>query len=300
MSASILREKQAALVAQCPAAATVPETEALRLPIHVERFGAAGPLVLVIHGGVQGGIGGGPATFARQKALADLGWQVAIADRPGFGQSPSRGVDDMQADAVWIADMLGDGANLIGHSWGGAEALLAAARHPSAVRSLILVEPALQGLVVAHPEFEANPAVKAALMRFMEPAMTAQTPGDYARAFMRGLVGKADGNTARNMGDLDDEAATRLGCSLLQGRMAPPPVLLQAAETVAEARIPVLVIDGGWNPSIEVVAGVVARASGGRHMRVPSPNHFPQLENPDEFNAIVDAFMREASTRNAP
>ena len=39
-----------------------------------------------------------------------------MVERPGFGQSPTCGVDDMAADAVWIAVMLGDGAHLIGHS----------------------------------------------------------------------------------------------------------------------------------------------------------------------------------------
>ncbi len=291
MSVSMIMEKHSALAAQCPLPPAIAEADALKLPIHAERFGTSGPLVVIVHGGVQGGIGGGPATFAKQRALADLGWQVAVVDRPGFGQSPSRGVDDMAADAAWIADMLGDGANLIGHSWGGAEALLAAARRPEAVHSLVLVEPALQGLAMADPEFEA-PAVKAAVMRFMEPLLTAETPGGYARAFMRGLVGPSGGDTARNIGDLSDEAATRLGCAILQGRMAPPPVLRQAAGAVAKAGVPVLVVSGGWNPSIEVVAGVAARATGGRHATVPSPNHFPQLENADEFNRVVDAFMK--------
>ena len=293
MSMSVIVEKHSALAAQCPLPLVITEADALKLPIHAERFGASGPLVVIIHGGVQGGIGGGPATFAKQNALADLGWQVAIVDRPGFGQSPSRGVDDMVADAAWIAGMLGDRAHLIGHSWGGAEALLAAARRPEAVRSLVLVEPALQGLAMTDPEFETNPAVKAAVMRFMEPLLNAQTPGGYARAFMRGLVGPAGDETARNIGDLGDEAATRLGCAILQGRMAPPPVLRQAAEAVAKAGIPVLVVSGGWNPSIEAVAAAVARATSGRHVAVPSPNHFPQLENADEFNKVVDAFMKE-------
>ncbi len=298
MSLSMIMEKHSALVAQCASApARMPEAEASRLPIHVERFGTSGPLVLIIHGGVQGGIGGGPVSFAKQQVLAEQGWHVALAERPGFGQSPSRGVDDMEQDAIWISEMLGDGANLIGHSWGGAEALLAAARRPAAVHCLILVEPALQGLAMTDPEFETNPAVKAAVMRFLEPLLTAQTPADYARAFMRSLVGPSGAKTARNVAELDDQAARRLGCALLQGRMAPPPALRRAAETVAEAKIPVLVVTGGWNPSIEAVAQLSARATGGSQVTVPSPNHFPQLENPDGFNRIVDSFMRQSASR---
>ena len=62
----------------------------------------------------------------------------------------------MERDAPWIADMLGNGANLIGHSWGGAEALLAAARRPETVHSLVLVEPALSAIAEADPSLRDN------------------------------------------------------------------------------------------------------------------------------------------------
>ena len=290
MSLSMVLEKQAALVAQCPAPPSIPEEEASKLPIHVERVGTSGPLVLIIHGGVQGGAGGGPATFVKQKALAEHGWQVAIVDRPGFGQSPSRGVDDMERDAAWIADMLGDGAHLIGHSWGGAETLLAAARRPEAVRSLVLVEPALQVLAMADPA--ADPATKATVGRMAEPMLTSQTPADYALAFIR-MLGTNDDTTSRMVGNFSAEVATRFGCSILQARMAPPPVLLRAAETVAKAKVPVLLISGGWSPMIEAVCSVTTRLTGGRHASVPSANHFPQLDNATEFNRVIEAFMKE-------
>ena len=293
MSLSMIMEKQAALVAQCPAPFTLSEEDGAKLPIHTDRAGSAGPLVLIIHGGVQGGAGGGPATFVKQKALAEHGWQVAIVERPGFGQSPSRGVDDMERDAVWIADMLGDGAHLIGHSWGGAEALLAAARRPAAVQSLILVEPALQALAMADPATDAG--TKAIVARMLEPMMTAQTPGEYGLAFIR-MLGTNDDTTSKMVGSFSADVATRFGCSILQARMAPPPMLLRAAETVAKAKIPVLLVSGGWSPTVEAVASVTARLTGGRHASVPSANHFPQLENADEFNQVIEAFMSESAS----
>src|SRR5580692_1895105 len=115
-----------ALIAQCPPLPSISDEEAAKLPIHVTRWGTTGSRVLIIHGGVQGGLGGGPKTFAQQEALALDRWRVELVDRPGFGLSPTRGADDMERDAVWIAEMLGEGAHLCGHSWGGAEALLAA------------------------------------------------------------------------------------------------------------------------------------------------------------------------------
>ncbi len=298
-------EHRAALLAQCPPAPPrLPEAEAAKLPIHVTEWGTAGPEVLVVHGGVQGGLGGGPSTFARQEALAQRGWRLRLVDRPGFGQSPSRGVDDMEADAVWIADMLGGGANLIGHSWGGGEALLAAARRPEAVRSLILIEPALQMLLMGSPSVEADPALKADAMRWGGMLLSAQSPRDYALAFGHSLGAVEQGGNASNTAvaalDADPDLATRFGCALLQARMAPVPALRQAAETVARARIPVLVVTGGWSPFFDAVGGLAAKLTGGRHVIVRSPNHFVQLAGAEEFNAVADAFMREADQARPP
>jgi pimeloyl-ACP methyl ester carboxylesterase len=97
--------------------------------------------------------------------VAARGWQLHVIDRPGFGGSPSRGPDDQDADAKLIADRLGASSHLIGHSFGGAEALLAAALRPGAVRSLILVEPALKQLAASDPAKQRNPAVREGMLR---------------------------------------------------------------------------------------------------------------------------------------
>jgi len=292
-------EHRNALIAQCPPApAQLPEAEAAKLPVHVTTWGATGPEVLIIHGGVQGGLGGGPSTFAKQEALAGMGWLVNVVDRPGFGQSQTRGVDDMQADAVWIADMLGSGANLIGHSWGGAETLLAAARRPEAIRSLILVEPAMQPLLIGDLGIEQDPVLKADAMRWAGLLMSAQTPREYALGFAHSLgaveTGATSSNTAVAALDADPQLAGRFGCALLQARMAPPAAMVEAAQAIARARIPVLVITGGWSPFFDAVGEKAAALTGGRHVVVRSANHFVQLSGAEEFNRTVDAFMREA------
>ena len=275
--AAIARQRSV-LLAQCPLPPpSLSPEEAARHPIHVNRWGTTGPMVLVVHGGVQGGLGGGPRTFDKQKPLADKGWQLAVVDRPGFGQSASRGVDDMEADSVWIGDMLGDSAHLIGHSWGGAEALLAAARRPEAVRSLTLIEPALHPLLMVHPRAATDPAIKMAGAQIMKLMMEVRTPGEYGMAFARGMGTEGDGpNAVAAAFQNDPEQATRVGCALLQGRMAPPPVLQQAAATIARSGIPVLVISGGWSSSFDTVGTVVAEMTGGRYVVVQASKHFVQ------------------------
>ena len=297
MSASLVQERREMLLAQCRAPRPrATEEETGYLPIHVTPWGDHGPVVLVVHGGVQGGLGGGPSTFSGQRGLADRGWRLAVVDRPGFGQSPSRGVDDMEADSAWIADMLGDGAFLIGHSWGGAEALLAAARRPQAVRGLILIEPALQSLLMGDPRVGKDPALLASAQQFGGILLSANTPADYALGFARslGAVGAEHApNTAVAALEHDARLAHGYGCALLQARMAPPPTLREAATSLSAAHVRVLVITGGWSPFFDGVGQLAAELTGGRHVIVPSANHFVQLTNAERFNAEADTFMRE-------
>ena len=64
-----------------------------------------------------------------------------IADRPGFGASPPLERGDFELEAPLFAELLGDGAHLVGHSYGAVIALLAAAERPEAVLSLTVSEP---------------------------------------------------------------------------------------------------------------------------------------------------------------
>ena len=284
---------QAALLAQCPPVETPPNAD--KLPIHVTTWGEVGEPVLIIHGGVQGGLGGGPSTFTKQKTLAERDWILRLVDRPGFGESPSRGPDDMEADAPWIADLLGQGAHLLGHSWGGAEALLAAARRPEAVRSLILVEPALQPLLMM-AEGQAYAPAKADAMRSLGALLSTKTPGEYGLAFARSLGRAEDGrpNQAAAALQADPGQADRLGTALLRSQMAPPQVMAKAAAAVSAAKIPVLVITGGWSAFFDGVGARTAEMTGGTHQVIAAPDHFPQMTAATAFNDAVDGFLRQS------
>src|SRR5665213_88823 len=289
----------AALTAQCPAVIRPPNAYAL--PIHITEWGMAGPTVLFVHGGVQwtiGGVpsGGGPSNFDKQKPLSERGWRLKLVDRPGFGQSPTRGPDDEEADAIWIARELGDSAHLIGHSFGGAEALLAAARRPRAVRSLILVEPALQPVLATEVRSFTDPTSKEAMQIVAKFFTTARTPGELARFFSVSLGRGVDGgeNIAVAALDAHPETAAALGCAVLQANIAAPWVMRDAAEAVARAHIPVLVISGGYNSGQDKTGEVIARLTHGRHVIVRSPNHFIQQSNPADFNKVAADFMRAA------
>ena len=288
-----LPRRREALLSQCPVMPAPSGVDVDLLPINLTHWGQSGSRMVIIHGGVQGNLGGGPSTFAKQQTLSTQGWQLILPDRPGFGKSPSRGPDDMEADAVWISDMLDD-VVLVGHSFGGAEALLAAARRPDGVRALVLVEPALHVLLPRSKIMETNPEARKAFLEFGEASLSCKTPAEYGMVFARILGPGTDAGAAL---DNDPGKAASLGCALLRARMASPKSLRTAAETVARAEIPVLVISGGWSPIFDAVGELAAELTHGEHVIVPSMNHFPQLVNPDAFNDAVTAFVNKRARR---
>jgi pimeloyl-ACP methyl ester carboxylesterase len=92
--------------------------------LDVERFGS-GPMVVLVHGSVVDA----RRTWRRQRALARH-WALCIPNRPGFAASPPLARGDFELEAPLIADMLGDEAHLLGHSYGAVIAPLAAAARP--------------------------------------------------------------------------------------------------------------------------------------------------------------------------
>lgn len=127
---------------------------------------------------VHGSFGWGEETWAKQRPLAD-DHRLLLVDRRGFGGSPSAGRVDFERDADDVADLLGEGAHLVGHSYGGVVSLLAAARRADAVRSLTVIEPPALALVRGVP-------VADDFIAGVETAMDeAVDPGDYRRRFLR-------------------------------------------------------------------------------------------------------------------
>jgi pimeloyl-ACP methyl ester carboxylesterase len=109
--------------------------------LFVEVWGDGTPVVLV-----HGSLATGADEWQAQRPLADEGFRLLVLDRRGYGQSPTAAGEDFLRDGEDIAELMGDGAHLVGHSYGGIGALLAAARRPDATLSLTLLEPVTFGM----------------------------------------------------------------------------------------------------------------------------------------------------------
>lgn len=256
--------------------------------IHVTRWGDTGPKVVLVHGSAQGSKVGGDGHFATQQALADQ-WQLIVPDRPGHGRSPAPGrPDDAEADGIWVADLLGDGAHLVGHSFGGCVALAAAARRPAAVRSLTLIEPGMQKLAIDDPH------VRRFVLKLVLTLVFSFSPERRAVRFAKlvGIPGDVRGGSSR-------AELTAMGRGIAKLKVPSAATLRDELEVVRQAGIPLLVVTGGWSPSFDAVGARVAMVGGGEHRIVASTNHFPNRV--PAFNPLLVEFMRRVEgARSAP
>jgi pimeloyl-ACP methyl ester carboxylesterase len=118
--------------------------------LFIDTWGTGAPVVLV-----HGSLATGAEEWEAQRPLADEGCRLLVLDRRGYGRSPMLEGEDFLRDAEDIAEIMGDGAHLVGHSYGGLGVLFAAARRPGATRSLTMLEPAAFALGQHHPAAKA-------------------------------------------------------------------------------------------------------------------------------------------------
>jgi pimeloyl-ACP methyl ester carboxylesterase len=239
----------------------------------VERLGD-GPPVLFIHGDIVGpGL-----TWRKQRELAER-WSLMIPSRPGFGKSPPLERNDFEIEAPMFAELLGDGAHLVGHSYGAVIALLVAAQRPDAVRSLTVSEPGCLRVAAGTPVVDEMISNGERLF-----AHASSIPSeDFLRMF-RGGAGSAYGTPE----DLPPELMH--GVELLK-RERPSWEAEIPLETLAWAGFPVLVVSGGHSEAFEAVCDALAEAISSEREVIPGRGHtVPSTGAP--YNERLEALMR--------
>jgi pimeloyl-ACP methyl ester carboxylesterase len=244
--------------------------------VHVTVWGDGEPAVFV-----HGSFGWGEETWSAQRPLAEH-YKLLVLDRRGFGASPANGRVDFERDAGDVAELLGDGAHLVGHSYGGVVSLLAAARRPDAVRSLVVIEPPAFGLA------RGNAAVEE-LIRSVEAAAAAtDDPSVYRAAFLRGFGFPAKPTPLAG----DNLEAARASMT-----ERPPWEAEVPLDVLSQAGLRVLLVQGDW-----CTAPGSARARAGEAFRVvcdvlyerldAERALFPASHNPQKLGAIFNERVR--------
>jgi pimeloyl-ACP methyl ester carboxylesterase len=226
---------------------------------------------------VHGSVTGGAVTWARQRPLAER-WELLVVDRPGFGATPAAGSVDFEVDASHVADVLADGAHLVGHSYGGVVSLLAAALRPEAVRSLTVVEPPAFALTRGVPEADAL------VDRLREHWRSGpRDPEAFLRRFMD-LVG-ADASLPSPL-----PPPIAQGARVLLTERGPWEAEIPL-DALRAAPFPILAVSGAHSPAFDAVCDALELGAGARRAVIPGAGHSVQRTG-EPFNAVLEAFLR--------
>ena len=227
--------------------------------LYVETWGTGTPVVLV-----HGSLAIGNDEWEAQRPLAEQGFSLTVFDRRGYGRSAAATGEDFLADADDIIELMGDGAHLVGHSYGGLGVLLAAARCPEKTLSLTVLEPAAGSPAITDPAW----TELVAQVRSMWDRDCSDM--EFVVAFLTAV-----GSPPEMLGPDLLASALDLVPLLRQGR-AFVGIDLPIAE-LAAAGFPKLVVAGGHHPGFDGMCRELAQLIGGEFAVVEGAGHEVQF-----------------------
>lgn len=224
--------------------------------------------------------------------LVDAGYRVATFDMRGHGESStgwkSYRRTEVAADVIRLVEHLGGPAVLIGHSYAGGAAVIAAAGHPDLVRAAVLVGPGtrtpkittvtgrwLKGiaLILGTGLFKSTGIWR----RYLELAYPGRRPADF------------------------EPAVRALLANLRQpGRIAAAAKMIFSSPADAEAKLPelsgpALVVMGSMDPDFPdpraEAEGIVAALPDGAFEMIEGAGHYAHAQYPAEVAAVLMPFL---------
>jgi pimeloyl-ACP methyl ester carboxylesterase len=232
------------------------------------------PRVLFVHGSVVNG----DATWAAQRPLAEQ-FDLVIPNRRGFPPGPDVEAVDFEDEAAWLDAFLEAGTHLVGHSYGGVIALLAAARRPELVRSLTVVEP--PALAVARGNAAADEFAAGATQLW-------EAGPQEPEAFLRGFLAAVNAPAPRGM----FSPALLQGARTLMVERYPWTAEIPLDE-LAATPFPKLVVSGAHSEAFDAVCDVLEERLGAQRAVLAGAGHAVQLLG-GPFNEVLAAFIEQA------
>ena len=223
--------------------------------LFVEAWGKGTTVVLV-----HGSFATGAEEWHAQRPLAEEGFRLLVPDRRAYGRSPAARGEDFLRDADDVAGLMGEGAHLVAHSYGGLGAMLAAGSRLDATLSLTLLEPPALMLGQHHP------AVRTFGSDVRRLWSTDLPDEEWLPAFL-GAVGT-------DAGTLPEEtmaAALPLVPVVRRGRPVWEAELPLAA--LASAPFPKLVVSGGHSAAFEAICDDLAARISATRMVIEGAGH---------------------------
>jgi pimeloyl-ACP methyl ester carboxylesterase len=232
------------------------------------------PRLLLVHGSVVNA----DLTWSAQKPLAGR-FEIVAPNRRGFPPGPDVDRVDFEDEAIWFEQFVTTGTHVVGHSYGGVIALLAAARQPELVRSLTVIEPPALGVA------RGVPAVDEFMARTEEHwTRGPRDPAEFLCGFLS-LVG-----SSTPPGNFNPELLQ--GARTLTVERSPAEAVIPF-DVLARASFPKLVVSGGHSAAFEAVCDVLEERLGAERAVLSGAGHSIQRLG-EPFNELLASFVERA------
>ena len=226
-------------------------------------------------------------------------FHVAAYDRRGHSRSerpPAQGrIDEDVADLAALIEYLFNGpSHVAGNSFGAAIALRLAAQRPELIRSLVVHEPPLFGLLEGVAEVQPALAVVRQRIEAVESLLRSGDMIGGARRFVESIA-LGPGAWELLPQTMRDTFVTNAPTWL--DELQEPESLSLDLQRLASFKAPVLVSLGGQSPpffpaAVERVAAALPHA---RRYRFEQAGHVPHLSHPDEYVRVVTDFLQSSA-----
>lgn len=230
--------------------------------------------VVLVHGSVLNATW----TWRLQQPLAES-FPLVMPNRSGYSPHQAREQIDFYEQADEIAAVLEgeEEAHLVGYSYGGIVALLAAVRRPEAVRSLTVIEPPAVWLARGNDDVD-RLAFELFKLFFSGPS----EPLAFLEQFLP-LIGGSFRLPRRLPPDLEQ------GARALMAERGPWDARIPLDE-LAAAPFPKLVVSGAHNAALDAICDVLERRLDAERVVIRGGGHnIPQLGAP--FNEALTSFL---------
>ena len=268
------------------------------------RKAGSGSLVVLLHG-----IAGSSATWANVIPRLSDHHTVIAPDLLGHGESakPQLGDYSLGAYANLIRDLLEaleqPRGTIVGHSLGGGVALQFAYQFPERCERLVLVSSGGLGREV-HPLLRAAALPGAELVLPWLAAGAARGIGTMVKAMERARFSRERrflGETWRSFVSLEQPEARRSFLHTVRSIIDLGGQLVSATDKLYLAKgLPTMIVWGERDPLIPVqhAARTHELMAGSRLEIFPGAGHYPYLDDPEHFAAILLDFIRTTTPRS--
>jgi len=254
-----------------------------------------GPLIVLAHG-----MGDNRAAYREVATrLAGAGFRVANTDLRGHGESSTGWASytrtDVATDLRALIRHLGGPAVIVGHSFAGGAATIAAAQEPELVSAVVEISPFTRaqkidlGALASHARYRKG-------MALLMGAGLLRSVGLWKRYLDHAYPGLRPAYVAGHIAALDADLRRpgRMAVVSRMGMSAPT----DAGAVLADIQCPALVIGGtldpDWaDPGAEgegIVAGMPAGL--GRLEMIEGAGHYAHVQFPAEVTAAITAFLK--------